>query len=83
MVDMEIRFDYSSDVLLRLEVAGLSWPIAKIGPDHFVPAKRFELAPCTGEIVMTVDEQERRWSIRLTNGVCLFDSAVSYQRSDH
>lgn len=80
---MDIRFDYSSDVLLHLEVAGLSWAIAKMGPDHFVPAKRFELPPCTGEIVMTVDEQERRWSIRLTKGVCLFDSAVSYQRSEH
>ena len=82
MLDMEIQSEYSSDVRLRLEAAGHSWPIAKIGPDHFVPAERFQLAPCTGEIVMTVDEQERRWRVCLAKGVCFFDSVVYYQCSD-
>lgn len=82
MIGNEIRSNYSSDVRLRLEVAGHSWPIAKLGPDHFVPAERFELEPCTGEIIMTVDQQERRWKVRLIEGVCFFASAVRCRFSE-
>ena len=77
IVDTEIRSDYPSDVRLWLEASGRSWPIAKIGPGHFVPAERFELKPCTGDIVMMVDGHERRWTVQLSRGVCFFDSFVA------
>jgi len=75
-MDMEIRENYSSDVRLRLEADGRSWPLAKLGPDHFVPSEQFELQPCDAEIVMTVDGAERRWKVRIPEGVCIFKSAT-------
>jgi len=76
MVDTNIRSNYSPDVLMRLEVDGRSWPVAKLCSDHFVPAERFDLKACTADIVLTIDGKERRWTVRLTKGVCFFDSDV-------
>lgn len=76
IADSQIKFDYSSEVRMWLEADGQTWPIAKLGPDHFVPAIRFDLTPCEGEIVMMVDSDQRRWNVRLRKGVCYFDASV-------
>ena len=76
IVDKGIRCDYSADVRLRLEAGGRTWPIAKLGPDHFVPSGRLDLPPCNADIVLTVDGKERRWSVQLIDGACPLDSEV-------
>lgn len=77
MLDLDICADYSPDVQLRLEAQGSSWPIAKLGPDYFVPVKGFELNPCDARIVMSVDGEENTWLVRIVHGVCPIDDEVS------
>ena len=75
-MDMDVRSEYSSNVQLRLVANGRSWPVAKLGPDHFVPSERLELLPCDAEIIMTVDGDERRWNVRIVEGACIFKTVV-------
>jgi hypothetical protein len=74
--DAQIRTDYSPIVSMRLEANGKVWPIAKLGPDHFVPIDRGEIPAGRGQIIMTVDGQERRWNVRIPNDVFPFDNEV-------
>jgi hypothetical protein len=74
--ESDIRSDYSADVRLYLVVGERSWRLSAIGPDHFVPREPIELQPCQGEIVMTVDREERRWDVVLIDGVVPFDTVV-------
>jgi hypothetical protein len=76
IADKEIRSDYSPIVSMRLEANGQVRRIAKLGPDHFVPADPFEMPACTGVIIMTVDGNERRWPVRILNDVSRRDSEV-------
>jgi hypothetical protein len=73
IADKDIRSDYSAEVRLRLEAQGKSWPLAKIGKNHVVPAGELELPPCDAVIVMTVDGNERRWDVRLVDGASPID----------
>jgi hypothetical protein len=77
----QILFNYSPSVDLRLEAKGKSWPLAKTGRDHFVPAERFELKPCDGVIIVCVDGKEHRSKVKVVNGVCFFDERVAIRRS--
>jgi hypothetical protein len=74
--DKEIRTDYSPIVAMRLEANGKVWGIAKLGPDHFVPIDRVEIPAGRGEIIMTVDGEERRWKVRIPNDAFRFDNDV-------
>jgi hypothetical protein len=76
----KIRSNYSASVDLRLEVNGQQWPLAKTGHDHFVPATPFELPPCDGVIVVSVDGNEHRSKVRLVNGVRPDDLCVQVER---
>ena len=76
MINLDIKPNYSAEIRLRLEADGITWPIAKLGPNCFVPAKPLNLSPGNAEIVMTVDNEERRWRVRLIEGAFLFDSNV-------
>jgi hypothetical protein len=77
IADTEIRSDYSPIVSMRLEANGEVLPIAKLGPDHFVPAHRFQMPACDGVIVMTVEGQERRWEVRIVHDVLPFDESIA------
>ncbi len=79
MLDMEIRTNYSPDVQLWLEAQGRSLPLAKIGPDHIVPASFVELRPGDGQIVMTVNGTEDRWDIRIIEAACIFKTSVKVE----
>ncbi len=76
IADTEIRSDYSPIVSMRLEANGQVWPIAKLGPDHFVPVDHLQIPACDGVIVMIVDGHERRWIVRIVNDVLPFDDDV-------
>jgi hypothetical protein len=77
-MDMEIRTDFSPKLELRLEADGKSWPLAKLGSDHFVPDEhcKIELDPCDAKIVMTVDGDEQVWRVRLVHGAVPFEQSV-------
>lgn len=76
IADTEIRSDYSPIVSMWLEANGQVWPIAKLGPDHFVPVGRPQIPTCNGVIIMSVDGHERRWTVRIVNDVLPFDDEV-------
>lgn len=76
MIDLSIGTDYSPMLRMWLEAEGTSWPIAKLGPEHFVPAESIDLCPCDGRIVMTVDGEEHSWQVKLVRGACPLDDAV-------
>jgi hypothetical protein len=73
IADNDVRSDYSAKVRLRLEAEGKTWPLAKIGKDHIVPAAKIELPPCDAVVIMTVDGDERRWPVHLVDGATPFD----------
>jgi hypothetical protein len=68
IADKDVRSDYSAAVRLYLEAEGQTWPLAKMGRNHVVPACRIDLPPCDAVVVMTVDGAERRWNVRLIDG---------------
>jgi hypothetical protein len=72
--------NHSASVDLRLEAQGRTWPLAKTGRDHFVPAEQFELEACDAVIVATVDGEEHRSNVRVVNGVRFSDSRVAIER---
>ena len=74
--ESDIKTHYSSDVRLFLSVGDRSWRLSAIGPDHFVPRDSIDLKPCHGEVIMTVDGDERRWKVFLVDGAVPFDTEV-------
>lgn len=54
---------------LRLLVNGLSLPVAQLGPDFLLLDHPVNHAPTIGAVVMQVDNNERRWNVRLPEGI--------------
>jgi hypothetical protein len=76
IADNDIRSDYSAVVRLELEADGRTWPLAKMGRGHVVPASKIELPPCDAVVIMTVDGSERRWNVRLIDGATPIDHDI-------
>ena len=60
---------HSADVSMRLLVNGASLPIAPLGPDFLLLDTGIEHPPGDASIVMRVDDSERRWEVRLPDGI--------------
>jgi hypothetical protein len=60
---------YSADVRMRLLLNGASVPLAQLGPDFVLVDAPVEHGPCEATIVVTIDGQERRWTVRLPAGM--------------
>lgn len=56
---------YSADVRLDLYIAGQHFPLAQIGGNQLIFPTPVHLPAGTGEVVMSVDGQQRRWAITL------------------
>jgi hypothetical protein len=69
MTTTPVPATHSADVTLRLILPGRTLELSQIGPREMVVREPVDLAPCFGEIVMTVDEREHRWPVRLHNGM--------------
>lgn len=67
---------FSSDVLLSLIVNGRTIRLSQIWPGHVSFQQPTSLPACDGEIVMSVDGRERRWSVRLVDGAQPFDDVA-------
>jgi hypothetical protein len=59
---------YSADVKLHLVVGDRTLELAQIGPNDVVLRTPTDLPPSDAEVVMKIDGQERRWSVRLPEG---------------
>lgn len=58
----------STQVRLQLIVSGRTLELAQIGPGSIILAEPAELTPAAAEIVMYVDDFERRWEVYLPDG---------------
>jgi hypothetical protein len=60
---------YSADVSIRLWVDGTLLPVAQLGPDFLLLDAGIDHPPGSASIVMRVDDRERRWRVRLPEGI--------------
>ena len=60
---------HSAQVNLRLLVNGFSLPVAQLGLDFILLDAPVNHAPTAATVVMQVDQNERRWNVRLPNGI--------------
>ena len=60
---------YSAQVNIRLLVNGLSLPVAQMGPDFLLVESPVNHPPASASVILQVDQSERRWNVRLPNGI--------------
>jgi hypothetical protein len=60
---------YSAEVRLHLIVGDRIFELASIGPQRIRLCELAELPPCDAEVVMHVDDFERRWQVYLPDGI--------------
>jgi len=54
---------------MALHLNGHVLPIAKLGPDFLVLTHPVDHSPVEAEIAMSIDGHERRWLVRLHEGI--------------
>jgi len=67
---------HSAQVKMKLLVNGSSLPVAQMGPDFLLLTEGIDHPPANASVVMQVDENERRWDVRLPNGISLGSKRV-------
>ena len=60
---------HSAQVNMRLLVNGLSLSVAQLGPDFVLVDAPVNHPPADASVVLQVDQSERRWNVRLPNGI--------------
>jgi hypothetical protein len=59
----------SAEVRLQLVVGNRVLELGQIGPGSVILEELAELPPCDAEVVMHVDDFERRWQVYLPDGI--------------
>ena len=54
---------------IELFVNGSVVPVAQLGPDFVILERAIEHPPCDAELLLRVDANEERWSVRLPDGL--------------
>jgi len=62
---------------MKLLVNGSSLSVAQMGPDFLLMTEAVDHPPANASIVMRVDESERRWDVRLPDGISLRSKRVA------
>ena len=62
-------YGHSADVRMFLYVNGDTLKIAQLGPEFIILRTPIEHEPTDAEISLSVDGNERRWAVRLVNGI--------------
>jgi hypothetical protein len=60
---------HSADVRIQLRLNGHVLSVAQLGPDFLILRKPAEHTPAQAEIAMSVDGEEERWPVYLTDGI--------------
>jgi len=60
---------YSATVRIQLTLNGQVLSIAQLGPDFIIIRDRKDHPPAVGEIAMWIDDYERRWNVKLPDGI--------------
>lgn len=54
---------------MQLLVNGFTLPVSQLGPDFLLVNTPVDHAPGSATVVMQIDESERRWNVRLPQGM--------------
>jgi hypothetical protein len=65
---MSSQGGHSAQVKMRLLVNELTVPVVQLGPDFLLLDAPLDLPAGDASVVMQVDQQERRWDVRLPDG---------------
>jgi hypothetical protein len=65
------RFAHSADVRIELRVDGHVLPVSHLGPDFLVLKDTVDHPSDEAEIAMSIDGEEKRWRVRLVDGIVL------------
>jgi hypothetical protein len=60
---------YSAYVRLQLILSDRTLELSSIGPDGISLREPAEICPCDAEVVMFVNDHERRWPVSLPDGI--------------
>jgi len=69
MVPLSSQGGHSAQVNMRLLVNGLSLRVRQMGPDFVLVESPVNHPPAVAIMVLQVDQSERRWNVRLPNGI--------------
>ena len=61
---------------MRLIFNGSSIPVAQMGPDFLILESATEHPPSDATIELRIDASERRWKVRLPNGISTVSRTV-------
>lgn len=68
---------HSADVRISLMFRGHSIPVAQLGPGFLLLDAPADHPPGPASIVLRVDQSERRWDIRLPDGISASSKRVA------
>lgn len=66
---MSSQGGHSARVNMQLLVNGFTLPVSQLGPDFLLVNTPVNHAPGSATVVMQIDESERRWNVRLPQGM--------------
>ena len=66
---MEDGNGHSADVKMELILNGHTLPVAQLGPDFLVLDRPVDYPAGSGDILMIVDGEAERWTVRLPDGI--------------
>lgn len=75
-----IRGGHSTIVKIWLVLDDKSIPVAQMGPDFLLLNAPFDYPPGNAGVVLQVDQSERRWKVRLPDGISAASNRVAVVR---
>jgi hypothetical protein len=71
---------HSAIVRMELRLNGHVLPIAQLGPDFLILQHPVDHPAAEGEIFLSIDGRERRWVVRLQDGISAAGERVPISR---
>ena len=82
MIALSSQGGHSAQVKMRLLVNGCSIPVAQMGPDFLLVDAPINHPPGNASVVLQVDQSERRWNVRLPNGISADSRRIAIAASE-
>ena len=81
MIAKSSQGGHSAQVKMRLLVNGGSIPVVQMGQDFLLVDAPFDHPSGDASLVLQVDQSERRWNVRLPNGISADSKRVAIAAS--
>lgn len=82
MITSSSQGGHTAQVKMRLLVSGGSIPVVQMGPDFLLVDAPFDQPPGDASVVLQLDASERRWSVRLPEGISAGSKRVAIAVSE-